>query len=281
VDDSFATQIKVMFAGLNRQSASDAFPRTGALASLLSPRVDKSSEAIALSPKELTLFATAAVEMWLRALHSFLISTSLTEASPIWASVSGYYASHYTIRGLAHLLGVFQLYKKRCILRLEAQGKYLICRIEKKGANDREHAFYWRYVSGHPSFAKDPFLYPNREDIPESDGSHRNKANYVDHIDRFPVFRPLSFTAMSDRIERIAGMAFSDVPVPNADRFPDIDNVQIVAYHRIVKFRQCVDDVLGEDNRFWRVHRKPSWCPDVMKFNVTEPVYLALYGQRM
>jgi hypothetical protein len=281
VDEAIAKQIRLLFAGLNLKSASDAFPTVGALAALLSPRVDKNTIDIAVSPKELTLFATGAVEMWLRALHSFLISASLTQASPIWASVAGYYASHYSIRGFAHLLGVFQLHRKRRILRLETQGKQCVCHIEKKNANDREHRFYWKYVSGHPSFKNDPFFYPNREDLPESDGAHRNKANYVDHLDRFPPFKPLSSDAMSDRVERIAGISFSDVPIPSADRFPDIESVQIVAYHRIVKFRQCVDDALGEDNRFWRVHRKPSWCPDSMKFTVTEPVYLALYAQKI
>ena len=48
--------------------------------------------------KELTYFAMAAVKMWLRAVHSFLISVSLTKASPIWSSVAGYYSSHYSIR---------------------------------------------------------------------------------------------------------------------------------------------------------------------------------------
>jgi hypothetical protein len=280
VDEPFTKQIKLLFAGLNQKSASDSFPKVGALAALLSPRVSKDTKDITVSPKEITLFATGAVEMWLRAVHSFLISASLTEASPIWASVAGYYASHYSIRGLAHLLGVFQLYKKKCILCLQTDAKHCVCHIERKNANGREHKYYWKYVSEHPSFINDPFFYPNRDDLPESDGAHRNKANYIDHLDRFPTFKPLSLDAMTDRIERVAGIPFSDVPIPNADKFPDIENVQIIAYHRIVKFRQCVDDALGQDNRFWRVHRRPSWCPDSMTFNVTEPVYLALYAQK-
>ena len=34
--------------------------------------------------------------MWLRAVHSF-ISASLTGISDIWASVAGYYSSHYWV----------------------------------------------------------------------------------------------------------------------------------------------------------------------------------------
>lgn len=282
LDRILAKQVEIMFEGLNRQSASDAFPRIETLASLLSSLADNSAttRTVAVSRQVLTSFATAAVEMWLRAIHSFLISASLTEASPIWASVSGYYASHYAIRGFAHLLGVFQLHKIKKIVYLQITAQPFVCSIEKKSGWNREHKFYWKYVSEHPSFSGDPFFYPNREDLSKSDGSHRNKANYADHVNRFPVFEPLESEYIRQRVERISNIEFSDVPIPSADRFPDIDSVQIVAYHRIVKFRRCVDEVLGEKNRFWRVHRKPSWCPDTMTFSLVDPAYLKLYASR-
>lgn len=226
------------------------------------------------------LFATAAVEMWLRAIHSFLISASLTQASPIWSSVAGYYSSHYSIRAFAHLFGVFHLHKMKRLVRVERQGRGLVLRIDRKHGYDREHKFYWKYLSAHPELSSDPFFYPNREDVPESDGSHRNKANYADHVDAFPVFRPLDAEQLEARIRRIAGIEFSDVPVPSADRFPDIETVQILAYHRVVKFRRLVDETVGPRHRFWKVQRTPSWCPPNMNFGLVEPVYAALYTRK-
>jgi len=268
-----------MFAGLNRQSAASSFPAPGTLSELLSGHVDPSSptKTVVATQQILTCFATAAVEMWLRAVHSFLISVSLTKASPIWASVAGYYSSHYSVRAFAHLFGVFQLHKKKRIAYLDTGGAHLV--LEKKHGNDREHKFYWKFVSEHPELTSDPFFYPNQED--QFDGGHRNKANYSDHVCRYPVFQPLDAQFLKDRVERISNIEFSSVPVPraDADHFPDIENIQIVAYHRLVKFRQLVDEVCA-GNRFWKVQRTPSWCPDTLKFSVVESVFVALYARR-
>ncbi len=271
------SQIEDMFEDLNRRSAR-SFPVPGTLSSILEKSIDPKQQVqnIRASSEILTTFATAAVEMWFRSLHSFLISASLTEASPIWASVAGYYSSHYSIRGFAHLFGIFQLYKIKRIVFLEKQNNRYVCRVEQKG-DLREHRFYWKSVSEHPMIAGDPFFYPNLDSIPKSDVSHRNKTNYWDHLNCFPNFRPLEQEVLSQRVERIANIQFSDVPVPDADQFPDIENVQTIAYHRIVKFRRCLDEVLKSKNRFWSVNRQPSWCPSKMKFNVADPVYLALY----
>jgi hypothetical protein len=275
-----SSQVQRMFADLNQQSVANAIPMPGSLATLLSKHVVASSPTtiVAAQQKELTFFATAAVEMWLRSVHSFLISVSLTKASPIWASVAGYYSSHYSIRAFAHLFGVFHLHRKKRIVRLEKQANHLVFRIEKKLGNDREHKFYWRCVTEHHQLASDPFFYTNQDDAPRSDGAHRNKANYVDHIDRFPVFLPLEAQYLKDRVERISNIEFSDVPVPSADDFPDIDNVQVIAYHRLVKFRRFVDETVGAKNRFWKVQRNPSWCPDTLNFSVVDPVFAALYA---
>jgi hypothetical protein len=278
MDKELSSQIELMFARLNQQGVANSLPEPGALAHLLSTYVTGSSAVTTVNavPNVLVHFATAAVEMWLRSVHSFLISVSLTKASPIWASVAGYYSSHYSMRAFAHLFGVFHLYKQKRIIYFDHQGK--LFRIEKKNANDREHKFYWKYVCNHSQLASDPFFYPNQDDMPISDGAHRNKANYSDHIDRFPIFLPLDAAFMSDRVERIAGIEFSAVPVPSADKFPDIDSVQIMAYHRIVKFRQLLNEALGTRNRFWNVQKKPSWTPKTMTFSVVEPVYTALYA---
>lgn len=275
MDKELSKRVQIMFADLNSQSAASSFPAPGTLSEMLSKHVDPSSstKTVAATRKIRTCFATAAVEMWHRAVHSFLISASLTEASPVWASVAGYYSSHYSIRAFAHLFGVFQLRKGRRIASLDGGGGYVV--LEKKHADDREHKFYWKFVSEQ---LDDPFFYPNLED--QLDGGHRNKANYSDHICRYPVFQVLNAEFLRNRVEKIATIPFSSVPVPRADpdHFPDTANVQIVAYHRLVKFRRFLDEALSGGNRFWQVHRNPSWCPDTMNFSVVDPVYAALYA---
>lgn len=274
-------QITVMFAALDKQSAANAFPAPSALSSFLTSRCTPFAQpTVAAKPNELTLFATASVEMWLRAVHSFLISASLTQASPIWSSVAGYYSSHYSIRAFAHLFGFFHMHKMKRLIQIEQQGKGWVLQVGKKNASDREHKLYWKYISDHPELANNPFFYPNREDIPESDGSHRNKANYADHIHRFPVFKPLDEDYLASRIQRIAEIEFSSVPIPNADRFPDIETVQILAYHRIVKFRQLVDESVGPTHRFWKIQRTPSWVPRTMTFEVVDPAYTTIYARK-
>lgn len=282
MDKDLSSQIERVFGELNRRSAATALPEAGALADLLSGHVVESSTTTIIAPRPILLkhFGTAGVEMWLRAVHSFLISASLSEASPIWSSVAGYYSSHYAIRAFAHVLGAFQLYRKKRIVYLDSQGGHLVVRIEKKHGDHREHKFYWKYVCEHRELAADPFFYAFRDDIPTSDGGHRSKANYADHIDRFPVFIPLSTEFLEERIKRISTVEFSSIPVPRADRFPDTVSVQFVAYHRIVKFRRLLDEILGTKNPFWNFQRSPSWCPRNMNFSVVDPVYAALYARK-
>jgi hypothetical protein len=275
-------QVQTMFDPLNHQSAVGSFPAPDTLSRILSIHVDPSSASttVAAMPKVLTYFATAAVEMWLRSVHSFLVSVSLTKASPIWASVAGYYSSHYSVRAFAHLFGVFHLHKKRRIVRLDREGNRLVFRIEKKQGSDGEHKFYWKFVSEHSQLAADPFFYSSREDQSESDGAHRNKANYSDHICQFPAFQVLEMQFLRDRVVRLSNIEISSVPVPRAEHFPDLDYVQIIAYHRLVKFREFVDEALSTGNRFWKVHRDPSWCSDTMRFSVVEPLFAALYAKK-
>jgi hypothetical protein len=278
MNSDLSTQITVMFSALNTKSAANAFPEARTLARLLVSRcAPYAADTIAVKPPDLTVFATAAVEIWLRALHSFLISASLTDASPIWASVAGYYSSHYSVRAFAHLFGLFHLHTAKRIIQIKRQGKGWVFEITRKNGGDREHKLYWKYLAEHKALRNDPFFYPNREDIPQSDGSHRNRANYADHLNAFPIFKPLSEEYLAHRIQKIAEIEFSAVPIPNADKFPDIATVQILAYHRIVKFRKLLDEIVGTDNRFWGVQRNPSWRPKDLTFEVVEPVFTALY----
>ena len=280
MNSDLSTQITVMFRALNNKSAANAFPEPRTLATLLKSRcAPYAVDIIAAKTPDLQVFATAAVEMWLRSIHSFLISASLTEASPIWASVAGYYSSHYAVRAFAHLFGLFHLHQDKRLIQLKRDGTGFVFEITRKNGGDREHKLYWKYLAEHKELKGDPFFYPNREDIPQSDGSHRNRANYADHIHAFPIFRPLSEDYLAHRIQKIAEIEFSAVPIPNADKFADLATVQILAYHRIVKFRKLLDEVVGTDNRFWAVQRNPSWKPKDLTFEVVEPVYTALYAR--
>ncbi len=197
-----------------------------------------------------------------------------------WSSVAGYYSSHYSMRAFAHLFGLFHLHNEKRIIQLARQGKGWVFELVTKGRGDREHTLYWRFLSKHPELNGDPFFYENNERNPKCDGSHRNRANYADHLNTFPTFKPLSESFLAQRIQKIAEIELSSVPLTDADKFPDIENVQILAYHRIVKFRKLLDEVVGTDNRFWSVQRTPSWKPKDLTFEVVDPEYATIYARR-
>jgi hypothetical protein len=265
--DTINQQIEAMFHGLQRRNACDTMPAPGTLSEILKRVVKKTVGEIAtIDAETLTLFATASVEMWHRSVHSFLVSISLTKASPLWASVSGYYSSHYSIRALAHLLGYFQLRSQKRILKVEVKGNRPICRIFQKDGRDHEHKFYWKKVKEYSQFVNDPFFTNNDEGQPRSDCGHRNKANYLDHINRFEAFRVLDTAYLKARVEKIANFQLSDAPIPNKDSYPDTENVQLIAYHRMVQFRKFVDEVLIDSNHYWNTHRNPEWCTKLLNF---------------
>ena len=269
IDQKLRTHLETIFALLNKEPAG-RFPPPSSLSDALEKFVPKRGRitTVPVQPKIALMFATAAVEVWMRGVHSFLISTSLTVASPIWASVSGYYSSHYSVRALAHLLGYFHLFRKKKIVRLEIQnGKYL-CLFDPKQRGDREHRFYWKVVKDDPHFISDPLFTVNNAEDDVSDVGHRNRANYADHICAFPNFRALDEETLKRRVHRISQIPF-DAP-PKQSRFPDVESVQVVAYHRLVRFRQFVDEILGGGNRFWKVHRSPSWTREMIDFQLTE-----------
>src|SRR6266852_6828124 len=101
IDASLRNQIEMAFAPLNTAAAANAFPAPASLSDLLcrihatGPNTRTHHRDVMEAAK---LFATASVNMWLRAVHSFLISASLTNVSPTWAAVAGYYSSHYSVR---------------------------------------------------------------------------------------------------------------------------------------------------------------------------------------
>ncbi len=281
--DTTDQQIEVMFSGLRRKSATKTSPKPGALAEKLRSIIGKpqgATSTVSIDSATLSLFASASVEMWHRSVHSFLVSASLTKASPLWASVSGYYSSHYSIRAFAHLLGYFQLWNEKRIIKVEASSPY-ICHAIKKNGGDREHKFYWKTVKNHNRFVNDPFFTTNDDQKPQSDSAHRSKANYVDHIDQFPTFRALDEAYLKKRVENIASMELLDVPIPNTESYPDTENVQVIAYHRMVKFRKFVDEVLGVTNAFWNTHRKPEGSPSFLDFQIIEPKFTSAYMEQL
>jgi hypothetical protein len=276
IDPALQLHIRRSFAPLNNEAAVNSFPPAASLSQNLTKIVGtRKTGAVPsnLTPAIAKMFTTASVNMWMRAVHSFLISTSLTNVSPIWASVAGYYSSHYSVRAIAHLLGFFQLFAKRRIVQLEIQAGHFVCKFNSKKADDREHKFYWKVVKLNPLFAADQFFTQN-----EADSAHRDWANYIDHLPQFPMFHPLDEASLKNRINKISEIEFSAPPIPDKNKYPDVENVQIVAYHRLVRFRNLVDATVGDTNRFWRVHRNPSWARDVMDFQLTEEARpLSLY----
>jgi hypothetical protein len=273
IDPVLQARIATAFAPLNQQAAVNAFPPPTSLSTALNAALPAGSTGVAArttSRDVAKMFTTASVNIWMRAVHSFLVSASLTNVSPVWASVAGYYSSHYSVRALAHLLGYFQLFSRKRIVQLEFRGGGYVCTFNPKTAGDREHRVYWKIVKRDSHFAADPFFTDNNPSPDESDVAHRDRANYADHLPEFPLFQPLNREALRARIDRISEVPTNSPPIPRVSRYPDVESVQIIAYHRLVRFRDLVDTTIGNRNRFWRVHRNPAWARDFMDFQLTE-----------
>ena len=271
VDDALRSQLNSLFQPLNTVAAAKAFPPPASLSTALRKQIPASGTTRRnLDPQIASYFATAAVEIWLRGVHSFLVSVSLTQASPIWSAVSGYYSSHYTVRGLAHLLGYFQLFRDKRIAQLALSSGRYICTFDKKNGGDGEHKLYWKLVKRSASFAEEELFTLNDPSSEESDIRHRNHANYSDHLASYLVFKPLDERALKDRIDYISKIAFDTPPIPRFSKFPDIEYVQVIAYHRLVSFRKFLDEIVGGKNRFWSVHRNPSFATNYINFQLAE-----------
>jgi hypothetical protein len=133
---------------------------------------------------------------------------------------------------------------------------------------------YWQIVKQDQHFAADPFFTEYNPAVDESDVAHRDRGNYADHLPQFPSFRPLDAVALKARVDRISEIEFTSPPIPRVSRYPDVESVQIIAYHRLIRFRDLVDVIIGDDNRFWNVHRNPTWARDFMDFQLTEEATL-------
>jgi hypothetical protein len=277
IRDELKTFVTVLFNPLNNESAANSMPELGRLSDALSHLYpDLVNPSIAIAPSTALLFATSAVEVWQRGIHSFLMSCALTRVSPIWASVCGYYASHYAMRGFAHLLGHVVLFERKLVIKMTLDRGAYSCHAEKRDNKSREHRYYWKIVKDDATFSSNPLFRENSDNGPISDAAHRNRANYADHIARFPTFRPLKARELRERIEQIALIECTTPPIPDRRHFPDdLESVQIVGYHRIVAFRKFVDEILGGGNRFWNVSRDPAWARDFVDYQITESGGLA------
>ncbi|MBA5872723.1 MAG: hypothetical protein GDA68_22440 [Nitrospira sp. CR2.1] len=278
IQPELQSRLNALFKPLERRAAGGAIPPIGFLADQLSKCIDRANKTdlcVPLSREVAMAFVTASIDAWLRAVHSFLVSCAITKASPIWASVVGYYSSHYTIRSLAHLLGFFHLYRKKVLARLEVTKSGYICQIERKHAKDREHSSYWKLVKSDIHFVSDPLFTANEAAAFETDVGHRDRATYSDHVSNLPTFKVVEVGELRNRIKLISTIAFDTPSLPRPSRFPDVESVQLVAYHRIVRFRQLLDQGVGTRNRFWSVHRTPGWSSDFINFQLTEQGGLA------
>jgi hypothetical protein len=269
IPNDIRTHVRVLFTPLNSASAAHTMPKLGTLTDTLTDRCPRDQETIiTLDPATARLFATAGVESWQRGVHSFLISCSLTQASPLWAAVTGYYASHYAMRAFAHILGHFVLYNQKLIVTLQLQNGAHICTATKKNGWSREHRYYWKIVKAIPCFVSDPLftLNPDRADV--SDVAHRSRANYADHVSQFPAFRALAIDEIRDRADQISSMEMIAPPILDRRNYPDVNAVQILAYHRLVRFRSFLNEILGSGNRFWQVNKNPAFASGVIDYQI-------------
>jgi hypothetical protein len=260
--------VNKIFEQLNQQGP-DHLPKSGALAGMLRKHIEDRGMQFHLRAADAALFGSAAVEMWLKAVHSFLVSTSVMKASPVWSAVSGYYSSHYIMRAFSHLFGHFILGRDKQVVEMTLNRGYF-CDTKKKNKLV-EHQYYWALphgefgIVGNPLFSTNP---PIKDDSERSDGFHRIYANYFDHVYRFPEFTPLDETFLKARVDRVSELVTDSPTVPDHAKFPDLDAVHVIAYARIVRFRDFLDDAIDPKNRFWGFYRKPSWFVKYMDFQV-------------
>lgn len=258
-------EIRGLFAHLRR---ADALPAPRVLSTLLNSHLARGHHP-RLNSREASLFMTAAVDMWQRSVHSFVLCVALTRVSVLWSSISGYYASHYAVRAIAHLHGFFAVFQRREFLEMTLAGGQYSCTRAAGLSNSkrREHRFYWTVVRKLPGFGGDSLFPENKEQDDESDASHRNYANYADHVGRLSRVETVSADELRDRIASVASTALEGPPtLPNRTRFPDLSNVMSLAYLRIYRFREYLDQVLPTGNPFWRASREAEWFMNVMRF---------------
>lgn len=267
IDYSAADQVvEKSFGKLDNPPGSWDFPPRGSLSQCLNVLLAKPGKTPpALTHQQSRLFASAGVEMWHRAIHSFLWSVALTESSHLWSSVSGYYASHFVMRAFAHSMGIFKSFTLKKTIQVVIQDRQFVCMLPD--APGGEHAFYWKAVKGHAKFALNPLFRENNERDMNSESAHRTFANYTDHLDNFSPLKFPGLETVATNVGQISRIRLGSVAPPSRDDYPDLRNVQILAFQRIVAFHDFLEERVPQ-NRFWRAHRSPNWCKDVMVFQV-------------
>lgn len=258
--------VQLSFGKLDKPSAKMDFPTPGTLSRHFNELLHKAGTgSCTLSHQQSPMLASAGVEMWHRAIHSLLWSLALSESSPLWASVSGYYASHFVMRAFAYSMGIFRSFTQRKVIQVLIENGQFVCSPLK--SKDGEHAFYWMAVKGHPKLLTNPLFRKNNERDSKSDSAHRTFANYTDHVDSFLPMKFPALETVAEDVEKISRIRLHSVIEPSRENFPDLQNVQILAFQRIVAFHDFLDELVPK-NRFWRAHRRPSWCVNVMVFQV-------------
>jgi len=265
--------IQAIFDQLKQQKP-ERPPQQGILADTLRAKIKNPAKGgvFTLRPVEAALFGSAAVEMWLRAVHSFLISNSMMKASPIWSSVAGYYSSHYVMRAFSHLFGHFLLGRDHLTVQMKLHNGGYSCTSSK--SSPAEHQYYWTVPRGEYGSAKGVLFSDNKQirDFKTecTDGSHRVFANYFDHINHFEDFEPINEDYLKERIEHISELVTDSPALPDHKKYPDLDSVHLIAYARIVEFRSYIDNVVDSKNKYWAHFRDPSWFRKYMDFQIPE-----------
>jgi hypothetical protein len=259
-----------MFAAWHAAAAASAFPAPTTLTTELEKLIPQGAQPrsidVHLNPGTAKYFATAAIEIWQRAVHSLLISIAISRESALWSTVCGYYATHYTFRGLAHLLGHYQLFRLRWMVHVRLENGGFVCSFKK--GRSREHDWYRKVVATDVHFRADPFF---SSPAPPAllDVVHRDRANYADHLSLLPTIQLVDRDIVRHRMQQISRMEVQAPPELTMEQFPSVEAVQINAYQRVVRFRQFLDQTLG-NNRLWSVHRNPGWAAGFTDFQIVE-----------
>lgn len=262
-------QIRQLFSRLDRWAPS-RFPSRAALSDFIGELITTGTTVV--NERDVVLFATASVEMWQRALYTLILAVAVKDWSTPWACVAGYYASHYCMRAFAHLFGYFAIYYQRhaCIEVSPYGGAYQCGRVSLSGNATREHRFYWVTVKRRPEFANDPLFTLNADRIPVSDSSHRGFASYADHLYDFKSYKVADRLELRTQFSNLATTALQGanaITIPARTHYPNLATVLSVAYLRVYRFREYLDELLPDRvGRFWLANRMPSWCQDLGAF---------------
>ncbi len=241
--------IRPLVENLNRKG-SDSIPPPARLSGYLKTHAPSFMGLVKI--EDATLFITASIEMWQRAINSLILSIVWSDVSRSWAVVTAYYSSHYMIRAFAHLYGYYSLNKVATVELSKSRKGFQIV----KGKAHREHEYYWNVVSDQ---LKNRLFGNNIEQI------HRGYASYQDHLDRFKVFNSESIPN-SDELKMKIGI-IADLPYKPLDdtQIPDLTTLQCLSYKRICFYRNWFETNF-ESSRYWKSLRTPKWWAGIMVY---------------